>query len=477
MHRHLRKRNPSAVFLMVAVGVFLSTMDSSMINVALPSIMRSFGTSLAKTEWVVLIYLLTITVSLLFWGQLADRVGLTRIYLSGMLVFSIASVACYFSATLFQLITFRFVQGLGAAMMMATGPGIIKVVFLPGDLGKALGLVGVATSVGLMLGPVISGILIQHFSWRGLFLVTAPISFFVTIAGLFFLKPFSNVVVSERETFPFDWAGMALWTGMISLSVLIATHHSGIAIGILLIKVLACLTLFLLLVKTERGKQNPLFPLSLFRNSSYAIAMFCAALSFAVLFVVLILMPFYLDFVLGLPPKKIGLVMMAVPISVFFVSPLSGYFYDRIGARLLTTSGLSIAALGLLLLCCLSAESSAFAVAWRLAVLGCGQALFLSPNSATVLKSVDPGKLALSSGMLATARNLGMLAGAALAGLVFGIVFRQYSGGLDLNQYTPDQAQSFIYALRMTFLFTAVFSVLGAVLSSFRGKERLVNTQ
>jgi len=439
--------------------------------------MRSFGTSLPKTEWVVLIYLLTITVSLLFWGKVADQIGLSRIYLSGMFVFSIGSVACYLSATFFQLIVFRFMQGMGAAMMMATGPAIIKMVFPPGHLGKALGLVGVATSVGLMAGPVTSGILIQHFSWREIFLVTVPISLFVTIAGLFILKPFSKVVVSERTTFPFDWAGMALWTGMISLSVLISTHHSGVSRGILLIKVLVCLSLFLLLVKTERGKQNPLFPLSLFRNRSYAIAMFCAALSFAVLFVVLILMPFYLDFVLGLPPKKIGLVMMAVPISVFFVSPLSGFFYDRIGGRFLTTSGLSIAALGLLLLCFLSADSSAFAVAWRLAVLGCGQALFLSPNSATVLKSVDPGKIAVSSGMLATARNIGMLAGVALAGLVFGIVFRELSGGLDLNQYDPDQAQNFIYALRLTFLVTAVFSVLGAVLSSFRGRERLMKTK
>jgi len=457
---------------MVATGVFLSTMDSSMINVALPSIMRSFGSSLPQTEWVVLIYLLTITVSLLFWGRVADQIGLNSIYLSGMLLFSIASIACYLSATLFQLIAFRFTQGMGASMMMATGPAIIKMVFPPGHLGIALGLAGIVTSIGLMAGPVISGILIHSFSWREIFLVTVPVSLFTAIAGFFILKPFSNKIIPERSSFPFDWAGMVLWTGMISLSVLISTHHSGVAREILLIEVLACLSLFLLLVKTEAGKQNPLFPLSLFRNRSYAIAMFCAALSFAVLFVVLILMPFYLDFILGLTARKIGLVMMAVPISVFFVSPLSGFLYDHIGARLLTTSGLSIAALGLLLLCFLSADSSVFSVAWRLAILGCGQALFLSPNSATVLESVDPDQIAVSSGMLATARNLGMLAGVSLAGLLFGILFRELSGGLDFNQYDQGQVQNFIYALRITFSVTAVFSIFGAVLSSFRGKER-----
>ena len=456
---------------MVAVGVFLSTMDSSMINVALPSIMRSFGTTLPQTEWVVLIYLLTITVSLLFWGRVADRFGLASIYLSGMLVFTVGSLACYLSATLQQLVVFRFLQAIGASMMMATGPAIIKMVFPLGQLGLALGLVGIATSIGLMTGPVISGILIHSYSWREIFLVTVPVSLFVCVGGCYFSRPLLPKTQGDKLAVPFDWAGMILWTGMISMSVLLSTHHSGVPAKILIVEVLACLFFFLLLVKIESRKQNPLFPLSLFRNHSYAIAMFCAALSFAVLFVVLILMPFYLDYILGLSAKKIGLVMMAVPISVFFVSPLSGFFYDRIGARFLTTGGLAIAACGLLLLCFLSADSSAFDVAWRLAVLGCGQALFLSPNSAMVLENVGPGQSGVSSGMLATARNLGMLAGVSLAGLVFGMIFSKVSGGLDLRQYSPDQVQNFIYAFKITLSVTAVFSVFGAVLSSLRGKK------
>lgn len=471
MNSQSYNENPWPVFFLVAVGVFLSTMDSSMINVALPSIMRSFGSSLPQTEWVVLMYLLTITVSLLFWGRVADRIGLGCIYLSGMFVFSIASVACYLSATLAQLIAFRFLQAIGAAMMMATGPAIIKMVFPLGQLGKALGLIGVATSVGLMAGPVISGILIHSYSWREIFLVTVPVSLLASIGGWWLLRPFFSKSRGEKQLYPFDWPGMILWSGMVSMSVLLSTHHTGVPAEIVFAEVLACLFFFLLLVKTELSKRYPLFPLSLFRNHSYAIAIFCAALSFAVLFVVLILMPFYLDYVLGLSSKKIGLVMMAVPISVFFVAPISGYFYDRIGARFLTTSGLIIAACGLLLLCFLSAESTAFDVAWRLAVLGCGQALFLAPNSATVLENVRPDQTGVSSGMLATARNLGMLSGVSLAGLLFGMIFSKLTGGLDLRQYSPDQVQNFIYALKLTFSVTAAFSIFGAVLSSLRGKQ------
>ncbi|WP_083907268.1 MFS transporter [Desulfocapsa sulfexigens] len=450
------------------MGVFLSTMDSSMINVALPSIMRSFGTSLPQTEWVVLIYLLTITVFLLFWGRIADSLGLSSVYIVGMAVFSVGSVACYFSVTLVQLIAFRFIQAMGASMMMATGPAIIKMVFPIDQLGKALGLIGVSTSVGLMTGPLISGFLIHSYSWREIFLVTLPVSLFACGAGLIFLKPFASQKVFNKARHPFDWAGMTLWAALISLAVFLSTNHIGVSAEFLVVEAFLCLVLFLLFARTEARKENPLFPISLFHNHSFGIAIFCAALSFAVLFVVLILTPFYLDYVLSLSAKDIGFVMMALPISVFFVSPLSGFLYNHIGARFLTTSGLTIAACGLILLCFLTTESSSFDVAWRLAVLGCGQALFLTPNSATVLENVGPGQTGVSSGMLATARNLGMLIGVSLAGLLFGVIFSRVSGGFDLKQYNPCLAENFMYALKMTFAITASISIFGAVLSSLR---------
>ena len=462
---------------MVAVGVFLSTMDSSMTNVALPSIMRSFGASLPQTEWVILIYLLTITASLLFWGRVADQVGLSSIYLSGMLVFSIGSIACYLAASLLQLISFRLLQAMGAAMMMATGPAIIKMVFPLRQLGTALGLIGIATSVGLMMGPVVSGFLIHSYSWRVIFLVTVPLSLFVYVVGWLSLRSFIPVKNSEAPGVSFDWAGMLLWTGMITLVVLFSTHHAGTSAKVLVPEGIVIIAFLVLLIKIEHRQKVPLFPLSLFRSHPYAIAMFCAALSFAVLFVVLILMPFYLDFVLCLSAKQIGFVMMAVPISVFIVSPLSGFLYDRIGARFLTTSGLTIAACGLLSLCFLSKDSSAVGVAWRLAVLGCGQALFLSPNSATVLENVGLGQTGVSSGMLATARNLGMLLGVSVAGLLFGMIFFRLSGGLDLKQYNPAQVQNFMLALKVTFSITAVFSLIGAILSSLRGTKRSVQNE
>lgn len=444
-----------------------------MINVALPSIMRSFGTSLPHTEWVVLVYLLTITVFLLFWGRVADQVGLHIIYLSGMLTFSVGSVSCFLSVSLVQLILFRFLQAMGAAMMMATGPAIIKETFPLKQLGNALGLIGVATSMGLLLGPPVSGILIHRYSWREIFLVTVPISLLATVVGsLIFLKAGSGANDEQKTEYTsFDWPGMICWAGIIGFAVLLSSRWRGTGGLILASEAVVFLIFLLLLIRIEMRSPSPLIPLSLFRNRPYSIAMFCAALSFAVLFVVLILMPFYLDYVLGFTSQNIGMVMMAVPVSVFFVSPISGRLYDRIGARFLTTCGLAIAAVGLLSLCFLGLENSSLDVAWRLAVLGCGQALFLSPNSATVLANVSRKDTGVSSGLLATARNLGMLMGVSVAGLLFGILFSRLSGGLDLSQYSPEQGEHFVIALRITFGVAAAFSVAGAWLSSLRGAE------
>ncbi|MEN8198785.1 MAG: MFS transporter [Thermodesulfobacteriota bacterium] len=471
------KQKPWLVFSMVAVGVFLSTMDSSMINVALPSIMRSFGTTLPRTEWVVLIYLLTITVSLLFWGRIGDLLGKGTVYLSGMLVFGVGSLACYGAGTLGQLICFRFFQALGASMMMAMGPAIIKMVFPLKQLGMALGLIGVATSIGLMSGPVISGMLIENYSWRAIFLVTVPVSVGLFLPGWYSLRPLLSGPGRKRINHPFDWPGMLLWSTVLTLIVLLSTHHRPVSPLLPLSEIILLFLFLFLFIKAETANPAPLFPVELFRRQRFFIGIVCAALSFAVLFVVLILIPFYLDYILNLSPGVIGLVMMAVPISVFLVSPLAGFLYNRIGARLLTTGGLTIASLAMFLLSFLSPETTPLGVAWRLAVLGAGQALFLSPNSTAILEQVGHDQAGVSSGMLATARNLGMLLGVSLAGLLFGLIFSQLSGGLDLKHYEPEQLPSFILALRITFGLTAVLSVVGAVLSGMRKGKREVSSK
>ncbi len=455
------------ILLMVMAGVFLSTMDSGMVNVALPTIMRSFNLSLGNAKFVVTLFLGTVTVSLVFWGRLSDRVGKGRMYLLGVLVFSIGSASCSLASNYEGLLISRVIQALGASMMMSTGPAIIKTVYATDHLGRSLGLVGIATACGLLSGPYVSGILLSHYSWRAIFIVTLPVSAFVFLSGWFVLvKQLPPAIIPDSSRF--DWLGSCCWVVMVALYLFVLQRIDAFVSFSTLLLFLFLAVVFYVFVRVEKTSANPILPVRLLEKKFYWVAVLTAALSFAVLFCVLVLIPFYLDYILHMPVVEVGTVMMAVPATLIILSPLSGSLYDRIGARFLTTTGLGVSVLALMSLAFLSIESTPFEVALKLALLGAGQSVFLSPNSASVLSRVGEKYAGITAGILATARNLGMVSGATLAAGLFAWFFSYYSGGTTLEEYTVVHQTSFILALKSTFLIAASIGFCGSVLSALR---------
>ena len=480
----IKDKIPSAnglwVFLTVCVGVFMSTMDSSMINVALPVLMKTFHSSLALTEWVVLTYLLTITIFLVFWGKLCNNWGCSNVYSRGMLLFTIGSLLCGMAYNIWLLILFRFVQALGASMMMASGPALIKLVFPAERLGRGLGLVGVATSLGLMAGPVVSGLILRWLHWRMIFWVTVPVGLFFYLSGRRMLSGCSvsqaGLLRSARKEKKLDLPGVFLWAALVSLTLLVATHATTLCCGqgftsSALFVTGSCVILagWLFFVWYEIKTPVPFLPVRLLRQRFFAMAILSSTLSFAVLFFVLILMPFHLDHVLGLPSDQIGYVMMSLPLCVFIVSPVAGRLYDRIGARIVATVGLLCCLVGLAMLSRLTVDTSPFAIAGRLALLGFGQALFLSPNSASALGGVADNQAGVTASLLATARNFGMLAGTALAGLIFSLHFAVATGGLDMKEFVPSEVPAFMFALTRSFSYAMIIALCAVVASWIRG--------
>lgn len=474
MQQHTR------VLLLVGTGVFMSTLDSSMLNVALPSIMHAYGSPLALTEWVIIIYLLTITVMLLFWGHLSIRYGQGKIYNLGVLIFAIGSLLCFLAPDIYLLIFFRFVQALGASMMMAMGPALIKSFFPHEQLGRGLGQIGIATSLGLMAGPAISGLLIRWSHWRVIFLITVPVGLLVYLIGRNGLNnsgPANQAMTAGDDEHRFDRLGALLWTVAISLTLFIATHATSLCCAehrnysLLITNVFLTLSAWFLLAIHELKQPHPLLPLGLLKKRFFAMAMLSSMLSFTVLFFVLLLTPFYLRSALGLSPDRIGYVMMALPLCVFFVSPVAGRLHDRIGARVVATAGLGFCLAGLLLLTTIDGATSALSIAALLAVLGFGQAMFLSPNSAAALSGVSHNQAGVTSSLLATARNMGMLAGTALAGLIFTIYFSGLTGGMDMKDFVPEYTPQFMIALKRSFQAAAVIAAVGMAASWGRGKE------
>ena len=453
---------------MVMAGVFLSTMDSGMINVALPTIMRSFNLSLESAEFIVTFYLLTITVTLVFWGRFADILGRGNIYLFGMLVFSLGSLACFFSLSFGVLLVSRFLQALGASMMMSSGPALIKLVFPSAHLGRSLGLVGIATACGLLCGPFISGLILRMFSWREIFLVSLPISVSVLLLGR--LKILSQLpTVEAGKPLAFDWLGSCCWVAMVVFGLSIF-HRLDRFLALSNILALVLFIAFVVLfIRIEQRATHPILPISLLQKRFYWVAVLTSSISFAALFTVLVLLPFYLEYTRHMPVDAVGRIMMAVPATLIVLSPLSGWLYDKIGARILTTAGLGLCCLALAGLAFLSSDSSVVEVTVKLAILGAGQSVFLSPNSASVLSQVGDEYAGVTSGILATARNFGMVVGATFAAALFSWWFTFYSGGGQLAEYTVSQQSAFILALRTTFLMSACLALLGGVLSARRG--------
>lgn len=455
------------ILFFVMSGVFLSTLDSGMINVALPAIMRFYQLSVDDTELVITVYLLTITSTLVFWGRVADKVGRGKMYVIGLACFAMGALTCYFSATFRQLLMCRFFQAIGASIMMSSGPAIIKQSFPDDYVGRSLGLVGIATACGLLAGPFFSGQLLVSFEWKNIFLVTALVGT-VVFAGAFFLLPRYVPQIKQTDHEKFDWPGGVCWVAMALLLVFLVDRVPVADLSQTLILLIVFVLLVILFFYFEGRSTNPIVPLTLFRSNYYWTGVVTAALSFAVLFSVLILIPFYLEIVLTTSFDRIGLVMMSVPATLMVLSPTAGALFDKIGAKIPTTIGLLLTFLALLWLSGVDEMSSLRRIGLNLALLGAGQSIFLSPNTASVLSKVDSKYLGISSGILATSRNFGMVVGATMAMTLFAMLYSLFSGGEVLISQNNYNNEAFIQALQHSFLTLAVISFAAAVISTRR---------
>jgi MFS family permease len=454
--------------LLIMVGVFLSTMDSGMINVAIPTLMRSLQVDLADAEVILISYLLTITASLVLWGRLADNIGKRLLYLGGLFFFLLGSCCCYASPSFFFLLGSRFIQAIGAAMMMASGPAIIREISPVDSLGRNLGLVGIATACGLMIGPFVAGILLKHFFWNAIFFVEIIIAMLALATGIVIFRPFPMALPRNEGRGKIDGSGMLLWAMLVFYSVGLMHQFDKLLNVWGLVWLSVFFVLLFVFIRIERFADNPILPLTIVRKPYYLIGVVTAAVSFGILFTVLVLIPFYLEYVMRMSVDSVGLVMMAVPATVLFLSPLSGWLYDRIGARVLTTFGLLLSTVVMATLMWVDEGTAVSMVVVRLAAIGAGQAIFLSPNSASVLARVESNYIALTSGVLATARNLGMVMGATVAAAGFSLWFSHVSGGGKLSGFSGEMTGAFLQAFHATLGCAVILGAMGCVLSACR---------
>jgi len=445
-----------AMFI-VWIGIFMATLDGSIVNVALPTLTKYFNTDITTIEWVIMAYLLTITSLLLSLGRLSDMIGRKTIFAGGLAVFTIGSGLCALSVTEGQLILFRVIQGIGAAMTMATGIAIITHAFPPRERGKAMGLIGTVVSIGAMAGPVAGGFLIKNIGWQSMFYINIPVGIFGTAMAF--------KVLQNDETAPgqiFDTPGAL--TLFISLTSLLLALSRGQELGwgssyISLLFVLF-IVFFNLFVFVENKARQPMMELQHFRNRPFAAANISAFISFIAMSSTILLMPFFLEKELRYSPQQIGLVFLSVPLVMSVVSPLSGWLSDKTNSYILSSIGVGIACVSILSLSFMSSSSSFIDVTLSLAALGLGMGLFQAPNNSIIMGSLPKEKLGIAAGTLGTMRNMGMVIGIAISGAVFSNRYALY-GGND---------SSFLPAFHDTYIVSAIICGIAMVTSLIRSR-------
>lgn len=413
------------VMAAVGMGIFLSTIDSSIVNVALPTLVRELNTDFPTVQWVVLAYLLTLTTLMLSVGRLADMIGKKSIYTAGFAVFTAGSVLCGLAPVVGWLIGFRVIQGIGAAMILALGVAIITEAFPRAERGRALGISGAIVSVGIVVGPTLGGLLLQNLSWHWIFFVNLPVG----ILGLWMVTRFVPAIKPEGGQ-TFDFAGAAaLFISLLSL-LLALTRGQTIGFGQPLILALFGVFIlgFVLFVWIERRQEQPMIDLSMFRNLAFSVSLVTGFITFVAIAGTLLLMPFYLENVLNYNPQQVGLLLAVLPAMLGLVAPISGSLSDRYGSKIITLIGLFILGIGYSLLRLLSVDTSALMFVLLFFPLGIGMGAFQSPNNSLIMGSAPPGRLGIVSGMLAITRTLGQTTGIALLGAAWTTRVFAYTG-------------------------------------------------
>lgn len=406
-----RPHNPYSVLLVVGLGALMSTLDGSVVNISLPTIVKAFGASMESAEWVVMAYLLVLASLLVSFGRAGDLFGHRRVYLLGFVVFGSASFFCGAARSMPGLIAARAAQALGGSMLQAVSIALVTVAFPAAKRGRAVGLVSLFTYTGLAIGPSLGGWLTGHFGWRSIFYVNLPVAALALSLGVWLLP--RSV---KRADAKLDLPGSALWaaTLVFLLVGLARAQEWGLASARTAAMLAASAALYAVFVRVELRRDKPMLDLRLFLNPAFTGGVVAALMNYLAVSAIAFLTPFALVQALGLETPRAGLLMSSMAVLMAICSPLSGALSDRIGWRAPAVAGMALLAGGEVLLRFAETPAS-FAIA--LAVCGFGTGIFISPNTSAVMGATPPERLGTASGVIGTARTAGMVLGVAASGL------------------------------------------------------------
>ena len=457
------------VLFILMLGTLMGSLDSTIVILAFPTISHSLHSDLLTTIWIILMYLLVVAVCTTQLGRLGDSYGRSRMFNAGFGIFTVGSLLCGFSPTIYFLIGSRAVQAFGGALMQANSGAIVADTFAPNVRGKAFGYISLGWTTGAMLGIVLGGVITTFAGWEYIFFINIPIGVFATVLGYYY------VVDSIRVPRKLDTAGMILLGTSLALLSFAAVDYAGEGVsGMNIIACSAGAVTGIVFIIFETKTQNPIINFSSLKNRilKYSLlAAFFVALGYIS---VVFLITMYLQGIRGLSPLDAALLLIPGYVAGSLLSPYMGKMSDRFGARLLATAGSGIMIAATLVYLTLSTDTPYWVVLIGSGISGIGTAMFFPANNSAVMANAPPGEYGGISGVLRTVQNIGILGSfviaitVAAASIPRDVAFEVFIGTRNL---VGGVSLSFIRGIDAALVTSIMIISLAGIMSWLRGKE------
>ena len=447
-----------SVLVVTTFASFIPPFLASSINLALPTIGREFSADAIKLGWVISAFILSSAIFLLPAGKLGDIIGRKKLFSFGMLFFTISIFLIVFSWNINVVIIFRLLQGISTSMLFGTSMAIVTAVFEPGERGSAIGINSTATYLGMSVGPVIGGLLTQHFGWRSIFIFLVPFG----ILSLILIKKKMKIDWADAAGEKYDWKGSLLY-GFALLSLMYGFSRLPDLTGwICLISGLALILSFMIM---ELKIANPVFDFKLvFNNRIFAFSAIAALINYSATSAITFFLSLYLQYVKGFDARIAGLIMISQPVAMTVLSSIAGRLSDKKDPGIIASTGMGIISLCLVLLCFINETTYVVYLVILLLILGVGFGLFASPNSNAIMSSVDKKFLGVASATVGTMRTIGQMMSMAIAMMLLSL----YVGR---ETIVPSNYPGLLLTMRTGFFIYAIFSALGIFASMARRKR------
>lgn len=456
-----------------SLGALMAVLNGTSLTIALPDVMKGLNASLSIITWVLMGYMLAMTILVPSIGRVADMFGRKKLYVSGFAIFTLASILCSISQNGVQLLIFRILQSIGGSLLVANSTAIVTDAFHKRELGKALGINGMVISVAAVIGPILGGFLVTFGGWRSIFYINIPIGVIGTIWAATQLKETMKITEKQR----FDFVGTIVFSiGMLSLLV-------GLTIGafkswtdpMVVVLFVVAVILITLFVYIENKTEQPMMDLRLFKVKIIAFAYASTLLNGIARGAVTLLLTFFFQGIKGIDPLRAGFLLAPFAVSMMIMSPISGYLSDKHGARVLSTLGLVISSVGLLGMMTISSNTSIFELVVLMLIMGAGSGLFFTPNTSSVMNNVPADKRGIAAGVRTMMNNGGNVLSIAISmAIIASSISPKAMQALFVGTQVGSQGiaiNQFIHGLRIAFTISLICSLAAAVMSYMRGSQ------